>query len=136
VALVAGGVLVCSVVAGVWHSRTWGLPPAAEAAFQRGWTSAMVVAALTFAAGLALRHKRLPRLLTGLGVISYSIYLLHPVLFQSLDHIIGRPERDNPGILLCALALLLLASLAGHRLIEAPTQRLGRVVARRCSSYR
>jgi peptidoglycan/LPS O-acetylase OafA/YrhL len=132
--VVAVAVLGCSIFAGVWHSRTWGLPPTAEAAFQRSWTSAMVLAALTFAAGLALRHKRLPRLLTGVGVISYSIYLLHPVLFQSLDHIIGRPKHDNPGILVAALALLLLTSWVAHRLVEAPTQRLGRTVSRRWST--
>lgn len=131
VAAVAALVLVCSVVAGAWHSRTWGLPAAAETAFQRGWTSAMVLAGLTFAAGLALRRRRLPRLLTGVGLISYSVYLLHPVLFQSLDHIIGRPDHDNPALLAAALALLLPVSWIAYRLVEAPTQRLGRAVARR-----
>jgi peptidoglycan/LPS O-acetylase OafA/YrhL len=124
-------VLACSIAAGVWHSRTWGLPAAAEAAFQRGWTSAMALAALTFAAGLALRRKRLPRLLTGIGVISYSIYLLHPVLFQSLDRLVGRPRQDDPGMVVAALAVLLLVSWFGYRLVEAPAQRLGRALARR-----
>jgi peptidoglycan/LPS O-acetylase OafA/YrhL len=131
VALVAAIVLVCSIVAGVWHSRTWGLPAAAEAAFQRGWTSAIVLAALTFGAGLALRHKTLPRWLTGIGVISYSIYLLHPVLFQSLDHLVGRPRQDEPGMLIAALGLVLLVSWIGYRLIEAPAQRLGRALTRK-----
>jgi peptidoglycan/LPS O-acetylase OafA/YrhL len=131
VAFVAAVVLTCSVAAGVWHSRTWGLPGAAEAAFRRGWTSALVLAALTFAVGLALRHRRLPRLLTGIGLISYSIYLLHPVLFQGLDRIVGRPRHDDPGMLAAALLILLLVSWAGYRLVEAPAQRLGRVVARR-----
>ncbi|HEX6469765.1 MAG TPA: acyltransferase [Streptosporangiaceae bacterium] len=134
VGLLAAGVLACSVVAGVWHSRTWGLPPAAEAAFQRAWTSAMVAAALTFAVGLAVRHRKLPRVLTGIGLISYSIYLLHPVLFQSLDHLIGRPGSDNAWVLIAVLAALLLVSWAAYRLIEAPTQRLGRAVARRWST--
>jgi len=131
VALVAGLVLICSVVAGVWHSRTWRLPPAAEQAFQRGWTTAIVAAALTFAAGLMLRHRRLPRWLTEIGVISYSIYLLHPVLFQSLDHVIGRPSHDDPSILATAMGLLLVVSWLANRLIEAPAQRLGRAVGRR-----
>jgi peptidoglycan/LPS O-acetylase OafA/YrhL len=134
VALVAAWVLLCSVVAGVWHSRTWGLPPAAEVAFQRAWTSAMVAAALTFAVGLAVRHRKLPRALTGIGLISYSIYLLHPVLFQSLDHLIGRPGNDNGWALIGALAGLLLVSWVAYRLIEAPTQRLGRTLARRWST--
>jgi peptidoglycan/LPS O-acetylase OafA/YrhL len=133
VAFVATVVLACSVAAGVYHSRTWGLPAAAETAFRRGWTSAMVLAALTFAAALALRHRKLPQLLTGVGVISYSVYLLHPVLFQSLDHLVGRPEHDNPGMLAAALGVLLLVSWAAYRFVEAPTQRLGRVIARRWS---
>jgi peptidoglycan/LPS O-acetylase OafA/YrhL len=131
VAVAAAVVLACSVAAGAWHSRTWGLPEAAEAAFRRGWTSAMVLAALTFAIGLALRHRRLPRLLTGIGLISYSIYLLHPVLFQSLDHIVGRPRHDAPGMLAAALGVLLLVSWVAYRLVEAPAQRLGRTLARR-----
>ena len=131
VAVAAAVVLTCSVAAGVWHSRTWGLPAAAETAFQRGWTSALVLAALTFGVGLALRHRRLPRLLTGIGLISYSIYLLHPVLFQGLDHIVGRPRHDDPGMLAAALGVLLLVSWAAYRLIEAPGQRLGRALARR-----
>lgn len=130
-AAVAALVLACTIVAGVWHSYSWGLPPSAQQAFQRGWTSAMLLAALTFALGLALRHRRLPRLLTGIGLISYSIYLLHPVLFQGLDHIVGRPSHDNPGMLTAALAVLLLISWAGYRLIEAPAQRLGRALAHR-----
>jgi peptidoglycan/LPS O-acetylase OafA/YrhL len=131
VAGVAALVLVCSIAAGVWHSRTWGLPPAAETAFQRGWTTALLLAALTFAGGLALRRRRLPRWLTGLGVISYSIYLLHPVLFQSLDHIIGRPRHDDIGVLAAAMMLLAGVSWAAYRLVEAPAQRLGRALARR-----
>jgi peptidoglycan/LPS O-acetylase OafA/YrhL len=131
VAVVAAVVLTCSVAAGVWHSRTWGLPAAAETAFRRGWTSAMVLAALTFALGLALRNRKLPRLLTGIGLISYSIYLLHPVLFQGLDRIVGRPRHDDPGMLTAALLVLLLVSWAAYRLVEAPGQRLGRAIARR-----
>ena len=134
VAVAAAVVLACSVAAGAWHSRTWGLPAAAEAAFQRGWASAMVLAALTFGLGLALRHRRLPRLLTGIGLISYSIYLLHPALFQSLDHIVGRPRHDAPGMLAAAFGVLLLVSWVSYRLVEAPAQRLGRALARRWSS--
>jgi peptidoglycan/LPS O-acetylase OafA/YrhL len=130
-ALVAGAVLVCSVFAGVWHSRTWGLPAAAELAFQRGWTTAIVLAAATFAAGIAVRRAALPRWLTQLGVISYSIYLLHPVLFQTLDQIIGRPRNDNPVMLVAVMAGLVPVAWVAYRLVEAPTQRLGRRIGRR-----
>jgi peptidoglycan/LPS O-acetylase OafA/YrhL len=131
VAAVAALVLVCSVAAGVWHSQAWRLVPVEELYFQRGWTTAIVLAAVVFAAGLALRRARLPRWLTGLGVISYSVYLLHPVLFLALDHVIGRARRDDYTMLGIAIALLVPTAWLAHRYVEAPAQRLGRVVARR-----
>jgi peptidoglycan/LPS O-acetylase OafA/YrhL len=131
VAAVAVLVLVCSVGAGVWHSRAWRLVPAEQLYFQRAWTVALVLAAVVFAAGLALRRVRLPRWLTGLGVISYSVYLLHPVLFLSLDQIIGRSRHDDYAMLAGAMILLVPLSWLSYRLIEAPGQRLGRSLARR-----
>jgi peptidoglycan/LPS O-acetylase OafA/YrhL len=128
---VAALVLGCCVVAGVLHSRSWRLHPAELLYFQRGWTAALVLAALVFAAGLALRGARLPRWLTGLGVISYSVYLLHPVLFLILDQIIGRSRHDNYVMLAGAMAVLLPLCWLSHRLVEAPAQRAGRALARR-----
>lgn len=131
VAAVAGLVLVCSVIAGVWHSRSWRLPPAEGVYFQRAWTLTLVLAALIFAAAMALRRTRLPRWLTGLGVISYSVYLLHPILFLVLDQIIGRARHDDYLMLAVATTLLLPLSWLAYRFVEAPGQRLGRRVARR-----
>jgi peptidoglycan/LPS O-acetylase OafA/YrhL len=127
----AGTVLVVAVGAGLWTMGGWGLPAAEVLGLRRSWASALVLAALTFAAGMALRHRAMPRWLTALGVISYSVYLLHPVLLITADSLFGRPRQDAPLWLAVFLAVLVAAALLTQRLVERPAQRLGRVVARR-----
>ncbi|MEV0417927.1 acyltransferase family protein [Streptosporangium canum] len=83
-----------------------------------GWAPAILLAAGFFAAAFALRHRSFPRWLAHLGVISFSLYLLHPLLL-----------RVSPNLPLFFVALVLLGYLT-HRLIEAPAQRLGRRLTR------
>lgn len=83
-----------------------------------GWAPAILLAAGFFAAGFALRRRSFPRWLAHLGVISFSLYLLHPLLL-----------RISPNLPLFFLALVPLCYLT-HRLLEAPAQRLGRRLAR------
>ncbi|MGH3388154.1 MAG: acyltransferase family protein [Actinomadura sp.] len=130
-ALTTAVVVGCAVAAGVWHSRAWELPAAAERAFQRGWTVAVVTAALTFALGLALRNARPPRWLAGLGLMSYSVYLLHPVLLLIFDQVVGRPRHDSPAMLAGAIAMVLAVSWGTYRIVEAPMQRCGRRLGHR-----
>ncbi|SEG64882.1 Peptidoglycan/LPS O-acetylase OafA/YrhL, contains acyltransferase and SGNH-hydrolase domains [Thermomonospora echinospora] len=132
--LSAGAVLVVAVAAGLWHMGGWGLPADEVLGLRRAWASALVLAALTFAAGMALRHRAMPRGLTILGVISYSVYLLHPVLLIVSDSLFGRPRQDAPFWLALFLAALVAAALLTQRLVERPAQRLGRRVARRLTS--
>ncbi|MEU9834572.1 acyltransferase [Streptosporangium sp. NPDC048047] len=87
-----------------------------------GWAPALLLAAAFFAAGFALRRRSFPRWLTHLGVISFSLYLLHPLLL-----------RVVPNLPLFFLVLVPLAYLT-HRLVEAPAQRLGRRLARRAGA--
>ncbi|MGH3387471.1 MAG: acyltransferase family protein, partial [Actinomadura sp.] len=127
-----GIVLACVVGAGVWNA--WiGFPAAAARAFQVYWTGTVVLTAVTFGALMALRHRRMPRWLTGLGVISYSVYLLHPVLLMLSDQFFGTPDYDRPFGLLIFVAVLLAVSWATQRFVEAPMQRLGRRLADRVS---
>ncbi|MBB2914609.1 peptidoglycan/LPS O-acetylase OafA/YrhL [Streptosporangium becharense] len=96
-----------------------------------GLQTAVAAAWLTFAAGMAvLRHRRLPRALTWLGLVSYSIYLLHPLLLESVEWFWPEPLAVPAGLRLLALAgvvgLLLGLSALTWRLVEAPAQRLGR----------
>ncbi|KAB8193999.1 acyltransferase family protein [Nonomuraea phyllanthi] len=79
-----------------------------------GWAPAIVLAACVFALGFALRRRAFPRWLTRLGVISFSLYLLHPILL----HVV-------PGLAVYFLVLIPLSLLTYH-LIESPAQRLGK----------
>jgi peptidoglycan/LPS O-acetylase OafA/YrhL len=97
---------------------------------RRGWTVAFTLAALTFLAALALRHRHLPRLLTGLGMISYSIYLLHPVLLSTIGPA-DRPKHDDLLLEMGFLAVLLPLCMLTYRYIEAPAQAWGRKLARK-----
>ncbi|MEU6084075.1 acyltransferase [Streptomyces sp. NPDC047108] len=98
---------------------------------RRGWILAFLLAVLTFGAGLAVRHRRIPRLLVGLGTISYSVYLLHPLLLAVTDGTIGRSRHDNLLLEAAFCAVLLPLCVLTHRCIEAPGQAYGRRLARR-----
>jgi peptidoglycan/LPS O-acetylase OafA/YrhL len=115
-------VLVCALGCASWYS---------DGTFnRRGWAVAFVLAALTFWAGLLLRGRLLPRWLIGLGTISYSIYLLHPVLLSTTDPA-DRPKHDDLLLEMGFLAVLLPVCMLTYRYIEAPAQALGRKLARR-----
>ncbi|WLW51404.1 acyltransferase family protein [Streptomyces sp. YU58] len=98
---------------------------------RRGWILAFLLAVLTFGAGLACRHRRVPRLLTGLGTISYSVYLVHPVLLAVIDGTVGRRRQDVPALEVAFFAVLLPLCVLTHRYVEAPGRRWGRRVAER-----
>ena len=98
---------------------------------RRGWIVAFLLAVLTFGAGLALRHRRIPRWVTGLGTISYSVYLVHPVLLAVTDRLFGRWRHDQPLLEVAFFAALLPLCVLTHQFIEAPCQAWGRKLARR-----
>ncbi|MEU3889801.1 acyltransferase [Streptomyces sp. NPDC029041] len=98
---------------------------------RRGWITAFLLAVLTFAAGWAWRHRRVPRLLTGLGAISYSVYLVHPVLLAVIDSTTGRRRDDDAVLEVAFFAVLLPLCVLTHRHVEAPGRAWGRRLARR-----
>ncbi|MEU5346285.1 acyltransferase [Streptomyces sp. NPDC020766] len=125
----AAVVVACAVACAYWNSD--------EAPFTRqGWIVAFLLAVLTFGVALALRHRRIPHSLVRLGMISYSVYLLHPVLLAVSDGTIGRWPRDNPVLVVAFLTVLLPLCALTYRFVEAPGQAWGRKLARRVGPSR
>ncbi|MEV2266671.1 acyltransferase family protein [Nonomuraea africana] len=95
----------------------------------------MGLAAATFAVFFALRERALPRVLAWLGLISYSVYLVHVPLLKLALLIFGDtrllPWPAQLGLGLALLALILGASRLTHRFVELPAQRYGRRLAAR-----
>ncbi|WP_327181060.1 acyltransferase family protein [Streptomyces sp. NBC_01334] len=98
---------------------------------RRGWILAFLAAAFTFGAGLAARRLRVPRSLAALGTISYSVYLVHPVLLAVTDGTVGRWRRDVPALEAAFFAVLLPLCALTYRYVEVPGQAWGRRLARR-----
>jgi peptidoglycan/LPS O-acetylase OafA/YrhL len=98
------------------------------------WVASIVAAAAVFAVGLAVRNRRIPRLLAWLGLISYSVYLLHPLVFPGFHTFpaLARNFSMPVQVLLWAglVALVIAASAITYYAVEQPMQRLGRRVAR------
>jgi peptidoglycan/LPS O-acetylase OafA/YrhL len=124
-ALLSALVLTGAIVAGIWHARV-SMPTAQAHAFQVYWTGSVLLAAVTFVAGWALRHRRIPAWLTGLGKISFSLYVLHPVLLMLSDQLLGTPDHDDAIRLLVFVLVLVVVSALTYRYVEVPFQRLSR----------
>lgn len=117
-------VVACAVGSAYWYGDD-------DHFTRRGWIVAFLLAVLTFGAGLLSRRRRIPRMLTGLGTISYSVYLVHPVLLAVIDSTVGRRRQDSLALEVAFFIVLLPLCLLTYRYIEAPSQTLGRTLARR-----
>jgi len=123
-ACTAAVVVVCAVGSAYWHGD-------GSHFTRRAWITAFLLAVLTFGTGLALRRRRIPRLLVGLGTISYSVYMVHPVLLAVSDGTIGRWPHDRLVLEVAFYAVLLPLCVLTYRYVEAPSQAWGRKLARR-----
>ncbi|MGN9840483.1 acyltransferase family protein [Nonomuraea sp. H19] len=114
---------VWALSAGWW----WVRPPV--------WSLTIVLAAATFAVAMALRDRRVPAFLARLGVISYSLYLVHLPVLLVVMHLVGEmrwaPLGTQIGIGALVLGVLVPVSWLSHRWLELPGQRLGRRLAGR-----
>ncbi|MEY9937358.1 acyltransferase family protein [Streptacidiphilus sp. MAP5-3] len=127
------GVLACvavittSLVSGGLYDTygaTWTGPASYCGAIAAAW--------LLFGLGLLLRNQRIPRFLSWLGTVSYAVYLVHWPVYLCLSkelhqhHLYPRTHLQQAVWGAVFLAIVLATAYAGHRLIELPTQRLGR----------
>jgi peptidoglycan/LPS O-acetylase OafA/YrhL len=132
---VAAGVLAAAMAAGAWHIPA--LSPGSQSGLQqREWIVSVALAGLTFAAGLTLQKLRVPAVLAWLGLVSYSVYLLLPVMLDLYDSIPFPQSYQHQawlqaGVSMVFLAALLACSAMTYYLLEAPMQRLGRRTAAR-----
>ena len=120
-----------TLVAVQWHTS----PQAENIVAIRKTFNSLEFAGLTFAVAMLCRHKKVPRGLAWLGLVSYSVYLLHPVLIEVY---VSVPWMRNQNFMPTELFLvavfvtvLLVCCALTHRYIEAPMQRVGRRVAGR-----
>ncbi|MGP3935281.1 acyltransferase family protein [Nonomuraea sp. KM88] len=94
------------------------------------WLTTIVLTGLTFAGGMALRGRRLPKVLTWLGMISYSLYLVHHPLLKYFVAVTGDLRKAalpvQIGMTVLVLALILAGSALTYRFVEKPMQELGR----------
>ncbi|HTZ93281.1 MAG TPA: acyltransferase family protein [Streptosporangiaceae bacterium] len=129
------GTFAATMAAGAWHIPA--LRPGSQAALQqREWVVSIALAGLTFAAGLALQHLRLPSVFAWLGLVSYSVYLGLPLLLDLYDDIpLPQAYQDlwwlQAAACVAFLATLLACAAMTYRLVEVPMQRLGRLTAAR-----
>jgi peptidoglycan/LPS O-acetylase OafA/YrhL len=125
----------CGIVAGLWYSHAWHMSPSAEVFWERRWFFALLLAGLTFGAGLAGRHLRVPRWLSWLGLISYSLYLVHPllieVLYTSVLHGRHYSTLDRDGMAVLFVLVTIAVSSVTYLFVEKPMQSVGRRVAKR-----
>ena len=131
---VAVAVFALAAAAGLWHVPAWDASPAAvHTAFNRQWITSLGLAGVTFAIGMACRNRKMPAIFAWLGLVSYSVYLLHPLLISLYNHV---PLTQHPHpfpeqlVLAGAFTMILLACCwLSYRFIEAPMQRQGRKFA-------
>jgi peptidoglycan/LPS O-acetylase OafA/YrhL len=129
-ALTTTTVTALAAVSAFWNS---GIPAGVEkdyATYPREWAIALSLAVATFTAGRALSRRRVPRALVQLGAISYSVYLIHPLLMAAMLAVL--PESQwGPAAFVAYFAILLPVSWLSYRIVEVPMQNLGRRLARR-----
>jgi len=132
-AAVAVAVFVLTTAAGLWHAPPWVATGAARVQWDWQWATSVLLAGVTFAIGMACRHRKVPSALAWFGLVSYSVYLLHPLLITLYNWIplTQHPHPFPEQVLLAAvfMGVLLGCCALSYRFIEAPMQRQGKKLA-------
>ncbi|MEU7891325.1 acyltransferase [Nonomuraea sp. NPDC049152] len=94
------------------------------------WITTIALAAATFAGAMVLRRRGTFRFLAWLGMISYSLYLLHHPLLKAFITVTGDlrwvPLPMQVSMAALFLVLVVGASWLTYRFVEIPMQRFGR----------
>jgi peptidoglycan/LPS O-acetylase OafA/YrhL len=108
------------------------LPLRSQLAANRTYLISFALAGGLFALGYALRRHPFPRVLTWLGLVSYSTYLLHPIVEGALLPYLHRasPLAVRVAVLIGWLAVLIVTAALTYRFVELPFQRWGKLLAK------
>jgi peptidoglycan/LPS O-acetylase OafA/YrhL len=133
-AAIVAAVLILTVSAGLWHAGQ------RDEEWKLQWASSILLAAATFGIAMVARRFRIPGALAWLGLISYSVYLLHPLILNAYRTfpVLHRAHPVGIEIALAAAsyAVIIAVSAITHYGIEKPMQRLGRRLSRRADRDR
>lgn len=117
------GTIVAGCLLANWFAELRSLNALTPQYMTRSVITVLVIAG-AFAVGMLTRHRRTPRWLAFVGVLSYSIYLVHYVVIQALRPLLLR-LGDHVAVGVAYLALVLGISWLTYRWIELPFQKLG-----------
>ncbi|WP_051969549.1 acyltransferase family protein [Kitasatospora azatica] len=97
------------------------------------WSSSYALAWASFGLFMLLRKRRFPRVLTWLGAISFSVYLVHVPILMAMGGPVARPTFTAPlsqKVLWTVgfFVFVLLAAELLYRLVEIPMQKVGKRV--------
>jgi len=134
--VVAVVVLALTVGGGLWHGAQHPEWSTSGAQWRWQWVTSLAGAAVTFGIALALRNRKIPRVLAWLGVISFSVYLLHPLILDAYRdvptlHGASTSLTVQIPLVIALAAVVIAASAVSYYLLEKPMQALGAAVARR-----
>ena len=135
-AVITVTVLALTLAGGLWHGAQDPSLGTASATWRWQWGTSLAGAMATFGIGLALRNRRVPRALAWLGMISYSVYLLHPLVLDAFRDVHALHDASTSLVVQIPLAIGLFMVVIGvsavtYYAVEKPMQALGRNVARR-----
>jgi peptidoglycan/LPS O-acetylase OafA/YrhL len=135
-AVITVTVLALTLAGVLWHGAQDPSLGTAWTIWRWQWGTSLAGAMATFGIGLALRNRRVPRALAWLGMISYSVYLLHPLVLNVFQSIHALHDASRSLVVQVPLAVGLFVAVIGvsavsYYAVEKPMQALGRNVARR-----
>lgn len=128
--IVYAGAMVCMLVA-FWTNLTPYADPSTGARINwHAETLTFWAAYATFAVALLARNLHFPRVITYVGKISYSLYLVHPLVLYSIPWASSKQITYTRWV----VGSFLLAMITYHA-IEKPFQKWGRRLSRRVKTH-